>query len=164
MKTRKTTNIFFGGTGGQGVLTASEICCWAALYAGFHVKKSEVHGMAQRGGSVESHVRFAERVFSPLIPKGEADFLVCFHRQERDRLKGELKKKGLDLTDALDDAVRAVQTVSDRRMVNTYILGCLSRHLPFSMAHWQKAFETVFSAPYVPENLKAFRKGRGESS
>lgn len=117
--------------------------------------------MAQRGGSVESHVRFAQRVFSPLIPRGEADFLVCFHRQERDRLKGELKKSGVDLTDHLD---KAVTLIHDKRMTNTYLLGCLSRYLPFSPEHWQKAFETVFSAPYVPENLKAFRKGRGESS
>ncbi len=53
-----TVNILFCGTGGQGVLSAAEICGWAALFAGCHVKKSEVHGMAQRGGSVESHLRF----------------------------------------------------------------------------------------------------------
>lgn len=161
MKTSKTINIFFAGVGGQGVLTASEICCWAALYAGYHVKKSEIHGMAQRGGSVESHVRFGEKVYAPLVPKGQADFLVCFHRQERDRLKGELKKGGLDLTDSLDEASGRV---SDKRAVNTYILGCLSKHLPFSPRDWEKAFEAVFSAPYVADNLKAFRQGRGESS
>ena len=49
----KTYNITFGGTGGQGILKAAEICGWAAMFAGYHVKKSEVHGMAQRGGSVE---------------------------------------------------------------------------------------------------------------
>jgi len=72
-------SITFGGVGGQGILKASEICGWAAMYAGYHVKKSEVHGMAQRGGSVESHLRFGKKVYSPLIPAGSADFLVCFH-------------------------------------------------------------------------------------
>ena len=73
-------SITFGGIGGQGILKASEICSWAALYAGYHVKKSEVHGMSQRGGSVESHVRFGKRVYSPLVPAGGADVLVCFHK------------------------------------------------------------------------------------
>ena len=61
---QRTINILFCGTGGQGVLKAAEVCGWAAVYAGLHAKKSEVHGMAQRGGSVESHVRFGKEVIS----------------------------------------------------------------------------------------------------
>ena len=68
----KTYNITFGGTGGQGILKAAEICGWAAMFAGYHVKKSEVHGMAQRGGSVESHVRFGKKVFSPIVSAGRS--------------------------------------------------------------------------------------------
>ena len=71
----RTVNILFCGTGGQGVLKAAEVCGWAAMFAGLHAKKSEVHGMAQRGGSVESHLRFGKKVFSPLIPKGRVDVL-----------------------------------------------------------------------------------------
>jgi Pyruvate/2-oxoacid:ferredoxin oxidoreductase gamma subunit len=68
-------NILFCGTGGQGVLKASEVCGVAAMLSGYHVRKSEVHGMAQRGGSVESHLRFGRSVESPLIKPGQADFL-----------------------------------------------------------------------------------------
>ena len=102
MNKDKTINVFFCGTGGQGVLTAAEILGRAALLQGFHVKKSEVHGMAQRGGSVESHLRFGKRVFSPLIPKGRADFLVSFYKEEGLRLKDALSPSGVDLTEYID--------------------------------------------------------------
>src|SRR5512143_3007592 len=95
----KTYNITFGGTGGQGILKAAEICGWAAMLAGYHVKKSEVHGMAQRGGSVESHVRFGKKVFSPIVQEGTADVLLCFHPEEHDRLKAFLKPDGRDLAE-----------------------------------------------------------------
>ena len=68
-----TTNILIAGVGGQGVLLVSEILSEACLRSGYDVKKSQVHGMAQRGGSVTSHVRFGERVYSPLIEKGQVD-------------------------------------------------------------------------------------------
>ena len=80
----KTTSILFCGIGGQGILKAAEVCCLAAMYEGFHVKKSEVHGMAQRGGSVESHVRFGEKVYSPLIGRGQADILFSTDETERE--------------------------------------------------------------------------------
>ena len=75
---RKTYNVLFCGTGGQGVLKAAEVLGVAAMLQGYKVKKSEVHGMAQRGGSVESHLIFGPAVYSPLIIPGQADFLVCF--------------------------------------------------------------------------------------
>ena len=75
-------NLLFVGVGGQGVLLASDITAEVAFRAGFDVKKSEVHGMSQRGGSVFSHLRFGERVYSPLIPRGEADFLISFEEME----------------------------------------------------------------------------------
>ena len=65
-----TKNILMAGVGGQGVILASEIVSEAVMLAGFDVKKSEVHGMAQRGGSVTSHVRFGEKVYSPIIRDG----------------------------------------------------------------------------------------------
>lgn len=71
-------NVFFCGVGGQGIILASELTSLALLTAGFDVKKSEVHGMAQRGGSVVAHLRYGKRVFSPLIEDGEADVVVSF--------------------------------------------------------------------------------------
>jgi len=76
------TNILLVGVGGQGILLASEILAEAFMIAGFDVKKSEVHGMSQRGGSVVSHVRFGKEVFSPVVPEGEGDILFGFELLE----------------------------------------------------------------------------------
>jgi len=75
-------NLLFVGVGGQGILLASEILSQTAMLSGFDVKKSEVHGMAQRGGIVTSHIRYASRVFSPLIMKGSADIILAFEKAE----------------------------------------------------------------------------------
>lgn len=150
-------SITFGGIGGQGVLKASEVCGWAALYAGYHIKKSEVHGMAQRGGSVESHLRFGKKVYSPLISAGGADFLVCFHHDEQPRLKAFLRKGGTDLTGFLDKA----QAVTDNpKCLNTALVGILSPKLPISEDCWMRAIETVFKKAFVAENKKVFLTGR----
>jgi len=78
----KNKNILIVGVGGQGVLLASEILCLAALEAGLDTKKSEVHGMAQRGGVVTSHVRMGNKIHSPLIKEGEADIMLAFEAAE----------------------------------------------------------------------------------
>lgn len=78
----KVTNILMVGVGGQGVILASEIVAEVMMHAGFDVKKSEVHGMAQRGGMVNSHIRFGPKVYSPVIKKGEADILFSFEQLE----------------------------------------------------------------------------------
>jgi indolepyruvate ferredoxin oxidoreductase beta subunit len=75
-------NIHFCGVGGQGILLASEITAYALLAAGLDVKKSEVHGMAQRGGSVEAHLRFGKKVYSPLIEPGTVDIQLAFEMME----------------------------------------------------------------------------------
>ncbi|MDD2541927.1 MAG: indolepyruvate oxidoreductase subunit beta [Desulfuromonadaceae bacterium] len=75
-------NILLVGVGGQGILLASEILSEAAMLAGFDVKKSEIHGMSQRGGSVVSHVRYGTEVFSPIVPEGEGDILFGFELME----------------------------------------------------------------------------------
>jgi indolepyruvate ferredoxin oxidoreductase beta subunit len=153
----KVYSITFGGIGGQGVLKAAEICGWAAMFAGYHVKKSEVHGMAQRGGSVESHVRFGKRVFSPLIPVGGADFLVCFHPEEQSRLLAFLKTDGIDLTKYLD---KASQAIENPRGMNTCLVGVLSARLPIKEQYWMQAIEAVFKNKGVEENKKVFLDGR----
>src|SRR5208337_2895588 len=73
----KVTNIVIAGLGGQGVLTCSDIVADVAFHTALDVKKSELHGMSQRGGSVSSDVRYGAQVFSPMVPPGEADFLVA---------------------------------------------------------------------------------------
>jgi indolepyruvate ferredoxin oxidoreductase beta subunit len=78
----QVTNILMIGVGGQGIIVASEILADVLLHAGYDVKKSEIHGMAQRGGSVSTHLRFGPKVFSPLIPEGEADILLAFEELE----------------------------------------------------------------------------------
>lgn len=78
----KVTNILLVGVGGQGIILASEIMADVFMEAGYDVKKSEVHGMAQRGGSVSTHVRFGPKVYSPLIKEGEADIFMAFEELE----------------------------------------------------------------------------------
>ncbi|MBF0499023.1 MAG: indolepyruvate oxidoreductase subunit beta [Candidatus Riflebacteria bacterium] len=94
------TNILLCGVGGQGTLLASNILAETAMLAGFDVKKSEVHGMAQRGGSVVSHVRFGSVVHSPLIRKGECDLLLSFEELETLRWSVFLRPNGLVLMNA----------------------------------------------------------------
>jgi len=88
------TNILLVGVGGQGILLASEILAETFMLAGFDVKKSEIHGMSQRGGSVVSHVRYGKEVFSPIVPEGEGDILFGFELMETCRSLPLLKKGG----------------------------------------------------------------------
>jgi indolepyruvate ferredoxin oxidoreductase, beta subunit len=163
MKTNKTKkpviNVLFCGTGGQGVLAAAEILSWAAVNDGYHARKSEVHGMAQRGGSVESHVRFGKQVYAPLIPDGKVDFLVSFLKDESLRMKQSLAKDGVDLTAELD---AALGHLSDKRFLNSFLLGVLSRHLSISNQSWFAAIDSVFANKNPQANKDAFLRGRGE--
>lgn len=102
-------NISLVGVGGQGTLLASEIICQAALLAGKDVKKSEVHGMAQRGGSVVSQLRIGDKVYSPLIGVGETDILVSFEKVEALRFAHFLAPDGVAMVN--DQEIRPV-TVS----------------------------------------------------
>ncbi|MBN2104786.1 indolepyruvate oxidoreductase subunit beta [bacterium] len=88
------TNVLIVGVGGQGVLLASELLCDVAFLSGLDVKKSEVHGMAQRGGVVSSHVRFGKKVYSPLIAAGEADLMLSFEQAEAKRWIHYVKTDG----------------------------------------------------------------------
>ena len=90
----KVTNIFLSGVGGQGTILASNILGEVFLKAGYDVKKSEVHGMAQRGGDVTTHFRFGKKVYSPLIKYGDVDFLVSFELLEAARYINWVKPEG----------------------------------------------------------------------
>ncbi len=90
----KTTNIMIVGVGGQGSLLASKLLGRLLLDEGYDVKVSEVHGMSQRGGSVVTYVRYGDKVYSPIIDKGEADFIVSFEKLEAARYAAFLKEGG----------------------------------------------------------------------
>ena len=96
----KTTSIVLTGVGGQGILLASEIIAKAAGFAGFDVKTNEVHGMAQRGGSVIGQIRYGEQVFSPLVSRGEATVLMSLERIEALRYANYLAPDGLAVVNA----------------------------------------------------------------
>jgi len=187
---KPVTNVIICGTGGQGILLASEVLCAAARHAGHDVKKSEVHGMAQRGGSVSSHVRFGERVFSPLVEKGCADLILAMEKMEALRWTPYLAPDGrlvaCDLrinpmtvntgsaeypdVDAIIDkaslpvtlipAVEIAEELGDLRVVNIVLIGAASPHLPIDVAHWKKAIEERVPAKALEVNLEAFGEGR----
>ncbi len=91
----KTTNVMIVGVGGQGSLLASKLLGRLLIDEGYDVKVSEVHGMSQRGGSVVTYVRFGEKVYSPIITEGEADFIIAFEKLEAARYAKYLNKDGL---------------------------------------------------------------------
>jgi len=157
MKQTETTNILICGTGGQGILTMAEIACRAAVIEGYHVKKSEVHGMAQRGGSVESHIRFGEQIFSPLIPQGMADILVCLDKGEHERTKHLLKPGGKDLFGYFEKAQAAI---FEKKYLNSAMLGALACFLTLTDGSWEKAFEQLLANKNLKENMGAFLKAK----
>lgn len=96
----QTKSIVLAGVGGQGILLASEICATAAGFAGYDVKTNEVHGMAQRGGSVVAQIRYGKQVHSPLVSRGEAEVLMSLERIEALRHADYLKPDGLAVVNA----------------------------------------------------------------
>src|SRR5665647_3291793 len=92
MVDNEVKSILFAGVGGQGILRASDIICMAIMEAGLDVKKSEIHGMAQRGGCVTSHVRYGKKVYSPLAESGSIQTLVSFEKMEALRYLKSLRK------------------------------------------------------------------------
>lgn len=106
--------IFLAGVGGQGIILASEILCEAFLIGGYDVKKSEVHGMAQRGGAVTTHVRYGKKVFSPLIEPGTADLLLAFEKLEALRFLHVLAPGGAAVVNAQEILPPSVATGRER--------------------------------------------------
>jgi indolepyruvate ferredoxin oxidoreductase beta subunit len=97
----KDMSFLLAGVGGQGTLLASNVLAHVGVRAGFDVKKAEVHGMAQRGGSVSSHVRWGKEIHSPLIGRGEVDYLVVFEKLEALRYVGMLRPGGTAIIGAM---------------------------------------------------------------
>ena len=121
------TNVRFAGLGGTGVLKASDVFADVAFRLGHVVKKAEVHGMSQRGGSVQSDVRFGAEVHSPMIPDGACDFLVVLEPSQVAVVRDGLRAGGVLLTPA-DVATARLPTA---KALNVALLGRLSRHFRF---------------------------------
>jgi indolepyruvate ferredoxin oxidoreductase beta subunit len=152
----KVTNIVIAGLGGQGVVRASDILAGAAFRAGYDVKKSEIHGMSQRGGSVASDVRFGDVVFSPMVPPGEADYLVVFDPGQVEANRAQLRAAGTLIAPAAIDERQLV----NRRCLNIGLLGVLSAHLEIGEEIWLEALSASFPEKLLQSNLQAFRLGR----
>jgi len=157
----KVTNVVIAGLGGQGVLKASDILADAALAAGFDVKKSEIHGMSQRGGSVASDVRFAGElgaVLSPMVPAGEADFLLVLTADQVDVNRGAIANNPSGVLigpDAINESALA-----NRRSLNVAMLGVLAAKLPFEESCWLGAIKANLPEKVHDVNVEAFRMGR----
>jgi indolepyruvate ferredoxin oxidoreductase beta subunit len=144
------------GLGGQGVIKASDILADVAFRAGLDVKKAEIHGMSQRGGSVTSDVRYGDEVLSPMIPRGEADFLVVLAPSEVAVNRPVLKAGGTLIPPDFVDEAKLV----NRRSLNVALLGALSAKLDLPVALWEEAIRAALPERLQEVNLKAFHFGR----
>jgi len=156
MGARKVVNVVVAGLGGQGVIKASDILADAAFRAGLDVKKAEIHGMSQRGGSVSSDVRFGEAVLSPMVPAGEADFVVVLEPSEIAVARPMLAPGGLLIP---PDAVPEGK-LANKRSLNVALLGMLSAQLDIPEEHWRAAVRAALPERLHAVNESAFRLGR----
>jgi indolepyruvate ferredoxin oxidoreductase beta subunit len=184
------TNVLIAGVGGQGAVLASELLALAAMAAGRDVKQGEFHGVAQRGGAVFSHVRFGDRVHSPMAPRGEVDFLVALEKLEALRYAHFVRPGGTiivndhqvepirvgDQRPYPDDAVAFLEgkgfrvlvleatkqalELGDHRAANVLLLGALSRSLDIPEAVWDQTLRERIPERYLELNQRAFAAGR----
>ena len=152
----KVVNVIVAGLGGQGVIKASDILADAAFRAGHDVKKAEVHGMSQRGGSGTSDVRFGPAVLSPMIPSGEADFLVVLEPSEVAVTRSLLAKGGV----LIPPGAVPEERLANRRSLNVALLGVLSRRLDIPEEHWLAAVRAALPERLHALNEAAFQLGR----
>ena len=152
----KAINVVVAGLGGQGVLKASDIVADAAFRAGLDVKKSELHGMSQRGGSVSSDVRFGGEVFSPMVPPGEADFLVLLDSGQLEPNSFVLSPGGI----LIEPGMIELAALGSRRSLNVALVGALSSWLDIPERHWLDAIRASLNESLHAVNLAAFQAGR----
>ncbi len=185
----RNLNIVIVGVGGQGTLLASRILSTLALKLGLDVKASEIHGMAQRGGSVVTFVRMGERVYAPMVEEGGADFVLAFEQLEAMRAVGYLKKGGVMIANtqkmspmpvvtgaakypenvlesltqkcALDafDALSLAHGAGDGRAVNVVLIGALARRVGGDAEIWRDAVRACVPPKFLEINLRAFDAG-----
>ena len=162
-KLLNTLNILLVGVGGQGVILASEMLCGLFIEYGLRVKKSEIHGLAQRGGSVSCQVRVGEVIHSPTIPRGQCDYLLAFSIAEGRQFIREVKSEGIVLF--LEDEEKSM--AANKKTWNMMLLGKFFNHLnknptfdikfafPKITSYIQKKTPTYL----VRDNLKAIEAG-----
>ena len=182
-------NILLVGVGGQGTLLTSRVLGKIALTGGYDVKLSEVHGMAQRGGSVVTFVRYGESVAEPIVEEGQADILIAFERLEALRYAHFLKKGGAIIVNdtRIDpmpvvigaaeypehileelskkynvlavDATAEALKLGNARVFNTIILGVAAQHMHFSKEEWLQVIADTVPPKTIDINQKAFLTG-----
>lgn len=182
-------NIMIVGVGGQGTLLTSRILGKLAINAGYDVKLSEVHGMAQRGGSVVTFVRYGDKVNEPIVEEGQADVLIAFERLEALRYLHFLKKDGVvivndwridpitvvtgvaaypeDVIETLKEKRRAIvveATAEAKKMgapkaFNIIVLGAAAKHMGFEKEDWLRVIETTVPPKTIDVNKQAFEIG-----
>lgn len=150
-------SVVIAGLGGQGVLLASDILAEAVYLSGYDVKKSEVHGMSQRGGSVASDIRFGTKVFSPMVPPEAADFVLVLAEDQVENNRPRLRQGGVLVA---PNEINA-ESLPNRRSANVALLGVLSRHLPIETATWHEAIRRHLKPELFEVNRQAFEIGRG---
>lgn len=150
------TNIVVAGLGGQGVLKATDIIADVAFRLGKDIKKAEVHGMSQRGGSVTSDVRYGTKVQSPMVSAGGADILVVLDDTQIEPTKHMLKPGGRLLTAGQID----IKALSNAKALNTAMLGLLSAYLEFPESAWLESIRSGFPEKLFEANRQAFSLGR----
>ncbi len=186
---KKVTSIMLVGVGGQGTILVSTLLARGLIEAGYDVKMSEIHGMAQRGGSVSTQVRFGEKVYSPLIEAGDADYLVSFEKMEALRWLQQVKPEGqvvvndyqIDSSpilagkaeypeDAIGllkgkvsthvlDAAKIASELGNLRVMNVVLFGALIAQLGLKDIDWESVVSKTVKPAFVDINIKAFRAG-----
>ncbi|HOC70311.1 MAG TPA: 2-oxoacid:acceptor oxidoreductase family protein [Candidatus Hydrogenedentes bacterium] len=167
-KTSSITNVVIAGLGGQGVIRAANILAETAFRSGLDVKQGEIHGMSQRGGSVTSDVRFGQKVYSPMVPTGEADYVLVLHPSQVDNNRYHKKEGGyfFSVFDLKDGLVQLIDLDNDastpvtERNCNIALLGMLSIHLPFEDTVWETAIKNNLPKKVHDENLAVFHYGK----
>ena len=184
-----TKNIMIVGVGGQGTLLTSRILGGITVDAGYDVKLSEVHGMAQRGGSVVTFVRYGEKVAEPIVEEGQADLLIAFETLEAKRYAHFLKKDGVlvvneqridpitvvtgvasypeNIVEELEkeytvykiNAMDEALKLGNSKVFNIIVLGMAAKHMDFSKEDWLKVIEKTVPPKTVEINKKAFLLG-----
>ena len=152
----KVHNIVVAGLGGQGVLKVTDILAEAVFRAGFDVKKSEVHGMSQRGGSVSSEVRYGEKVASPMVPAGEADVLAVLDASQVDVTKGVLKADGVIITP--EDL--PLDKLQNPKALNTMMLGAISNYIEIPVETLLESLKANLPEKLHEMNVEMFNLGR----
>ncbi|MDK2856923.1 MAG: indolepyruvate ferredoxin oxidoreductase, beta subunit [Verrucomicrobiota bacterium] len=152
----KVTSIKVAGLGGMGVLKSSLILAEVFFRQGLDVKKAEVHGMSQRGGSICSDVRFGKKVFSPMIPAGTIDFLVLFQEDQFPLYEAECSPDTVILKPTAIDLSR----LGNRKALNVAMIGLLSRHLDVPVDAWLKVIREILPQKLHEVNEAAFELGR----